>query len=127
MKCRCIGLLWELQAPSDGFLTLVKYHWYTLLYSTAVNNAGIGAFTVVECTPMSLAKELFEVNYFGALRLIQAVLPNMKARQGGHIINNSSTMGVVGTPFSELYCSTKFAIEGLTEALAPTLLHFNIR
>ena len=84
-------------------------------------------FTAVECTPISLAKELFEVNYFGALRLIQAVLPNMKARRRGHIINNSSTMGVVGTPFNELYCSTKFAIEGLTEALAPTLLHFNIR
>lgn len=98
-----------------------------LLFSTAVNNAGIGAFTVVECTPMALAKEMFEANYFGALRLIQAVLPNMKARQRGHIINNGSTMGVVGTPFNELYCSTKFAIEGLTEALAPTLLHFNIR
>lgn len=82
---------------------------------------------MLECTPMALAKELFEVNYFGALRLIQAVLPNMKARQSGHIINHSSTMGVVGTPFNELYCSTKFAIEGLTEALAPTLLHFNIR
>jgi len=98
------------------------------LYSIAVNNAGIGGmFTVVECTPMALAKELFEVNYFGALRLIQAVLPNMKARQSGHIISNSSTMGVVGTPFNELYCSTKFALEGLSEALAPTLLHFNIR
>lgn len=110
------------------FPTLLKYHWHPLLYSTAVNNAGIGgAFTVVECTPMALAKEMFEANYFGTLRLIQAVLPNMKARQRGHIINNGSTMGIVGTPFNELYCSTKFAIEGLTEALAPTLLHFNIR
>ncbi|XP_020611916.1 retinol dehydrogenase 8-like, partial [Orbicella faveolata] len=108
--------------------TQLKYHWLPLLYSIAVNNAGIGGmFTVVECTPMALAKELFEVNYFGALRLIQAVLPNMKARQSGHIISNSSTMGVVGTPFNELYCSTKFALEGLSEALAPTLLHFNIR
>ena len=82
---------------------------------------------MLECTPIALAKELFEVNYFGILRLIQAVLPSMKARESGHIINNSSHLGVVGTPFNELYCSTKFAIEGLTEALAPTLLHFNIR
>ena len=82
---------------------------------------------MLECTPITLAKELFEVNYFGALRLIQAVLPSMKERQSGHIINNSSHLGVVGTPFNELYCSTKFAMEGLTEALAPTLLHFNIR
>ncbi len=76
---------------------------------------------------MALAKELFEVNYFGTLRLIQAVLPSMKAKQKGHIINNSSLLGVYGVPFNELYCSTKFAMEGLTEALAPTLLHFNIR
>ena len=82
---------------------------------------------MVECTPISLAKELFEVNYFRALRLIQAMLPNMKARQRGHIVNNSSTMSVVGTPFNELYCSTKFAIEGLTKALAAALLQFNIR
>ncbi|KAL9950338.1 hypothetical protein ACROYT_G042825 [Oculina patagonica] len=92
------------------------------------NNAGVGGlFTVLECTPIALAKELFEVNYFGTLRLIQAVLPSMKAKQKGHIINNSSLLGVYGVPFNELYCSTKFAMEGLTEALAPTLLHFNIR
>ena len=95
---------------------------------STVNNAGIGGvFTVLECTPMALAKELFEVNYFGTLRLIQAVLPGMKARRSGHIINNSSHLGIVGTPFNELYCSSKFAMEGLTESLAPTLLHFNIR
>ena len=74
-----------------------------------------------------MAKDLFEVNYFGALRLIQAVLPSMKAKQSGHIINNSSHLGIVGAPFNALYCSTKFALEGLTEAIAPTLLHFNIR
>ena len=96
------------------------------LFST-VNNAGIGVWSVLECTPINMAKDLFEVNYFGALRLIQAVLPGMKARHSGHIINNSSHLGIVGTPFNALYCSTKFALEGLTEAIAPTLLHFNIR
>lgn len=74
-----------------------------------------------------MAKEMYEVNFFGALRLIQSVMPSMKARQGGHIINNSSHLGIVGTPFNALYCSTKFALEGLTEAIAPTLLHFNIK
>ena len=82
---------------------------------------------VLECVPVNMAKELFEVNFFGALRLIQAVLPGMKARQSGLIIQNSSHFGLVGNPFNELYCASKFALEGLTEALAPTLLHFNIR
>ena len=83
--------------------------------------------SIVECVPINMAKELFEVNFFGSLRLIQAVLPGMKARQSGLIINNGSHFGIVGAPFNELYCASKFALEGLTEAMAPTLLHFNIR
>ena len=52
--------------------------------------------SAVECTPVNMAKELFEVNFFGALRLIQAVLPGMKVRQSGQIINNSSGTGIIG-------------------------------
>ena len=74
-----------------------------------------------------MAKELFEVNFFGTLRLTQAVLPSMKARKSGCIINNGSHFGIVGTPFSDLYAASKFAVEGLTESLAPALVHFNIR
>lgn len=91
------------------------------------NNAGIGLITALECIPIKMAKELFEVNYFGALRLIQAVIPSMKARQTGLIINNSSHFGIVGVPFVDIYCSSKFAIEGLTESMAPVLRQFNIR
>ena len=81
----------------------------------------------MERDPINMAKELFEVNFFGTLRLIQTVLPGMKAKQSGHIINNSSHAGILGWPFTELYTASKFAMEGLTEAMAPTLLHFNIR
>lgn len=77
--------------------------------------------------PHQSHKELFEVNVFGALRLIQAVLPSMKARESGLIINNSSHHGVVGVPFVEIYSSSKFAVEGLTESMAPLLRQFNIR
>ncbi|XP_068727226.1 retinol dehydrogenase 8-like [Montipora capricornis] len=92
------------------------------------NNAGIGIIGIsLEFVPMEMVKELFEVNYFGALRLIQAVIPSMKARQSGVIINNSSHYGIVGVPFVEIYCSSKFAIEGLTESIAPIMQHFNIR
>ena len=74
-----------------------------------------------------MAKELFEVNFFGALRLIQAVLPGMKARQNGCVINNSSHGGIASMPFIEIYCASKFAMEGLTEGMASLMLHFNIR
>ena len=70
---------------------------------------------------------LEEVNFFGTQRLIQAELPSMKERQNGLIINYSSYTGVVRTPFLDLYCATKLAIEGLTKSIAPSLLHFNFR
>jgi len=76
---------------------------------------------------MELMKKMFEVNYFGTVRLIKAVIPFMKAKESGLIINNSSHAGVAGFPSAETYSSTKFAVEGLTESLAPTLRQFNIR
>ena len=76
---------------------------------------------------MELMKKVFEVNYFGTARLIKAVIPYMKAKESGLIINNSSHTGVVGLPYTEIYTSSKFAVEGLTESLAPTLRQFNIR
>ena len=72
-------------------------------------------------------KKLFEVNYFGTVRLTKAVIPYMKAKESGHIINMSSHGGVVGFPTAEVCCSSKFAVEGLTESLAPSLRQFNIR
>jgi len=76
---------------------------------------------------MNMAQDMFDVNFFGTLRLIKAVLPSMKARRSGHIINNSSVNGVVGVPFSDIYCASKFAVEGLSESLAPLLRQFDIR
>jgi len=74
-----------------------------------------------------MAQDMFNVNFFGTLRLIKAVLPSMKARQSGHIINHSSVGGIVGTPFVDIYCASKFAVEGLSESLAPLLWQFDIR
>jgi len=91
------------------------------------NNAGCGLFSAVECVPISMAQDMFNVNFFGILRLIKAVLPSMKARQSGHIINNSSVGGIVGIPFLDIYSASKFAVEGLSESLAPLLQQLNIR
>lgn len=96
-------------------------------FSFVVNNAGFSAFSIFECVSMELMKRMFEVNYFGTVRLIKAVIPFMKAKESGLIINNSSHAGVAGFPSAETYSSTKFAVEGLTESLAPTLRQFNIR
>ena len=74
-----------------------------------------------------MAQDVFNVNFFGTLLLIKAVLPSMKARQSGHIINNSSVGGIVGIPLLDIYCASKFAVEGLSESLAPLLRQFDIR
>lgn len=76
---------------------------------------------------MDQVKQLFEVNFFGALRLIQAVLPSMKARESGYIVNVSSMAGELGGPFNDIYCASKFALGGLTESLAPVLRQFKIK
>lgn len=92
-----------------------------------INNAGIGCVTVLECMTMEQIKQMFDVNFFGAVRLIQAVLPSMKARQEGHIVNVSSVFGVTGGPFNDMYTAAKFAMGGMTESLAPVLKQFNIK
>jgi len=76
---------------------------------------------------MELMRNVFEVNYFGTVRLTKAVIPFMKSKESGHIVNISSHAGVVGFPGAEIYSSSKFAVEGLTESLAPSLRQFNIR
>ncbi|XP_077999530.1 retinol dehydrogenase 8-like [Glandiceps talaboti] len=91
-----------------------------------VNNAGISIVAIFECIPMATIRNVMETNYFGVVRTIHAVLPTMKKQRSGKIINISSLFGVAGTPFSEIYASAKFAMEGMSECLAPTLRKFNV-
>lgn len=110
---------------TKGGLGSFMFHSVRFLFS--VNNAGVGCVGVLECMPMDQVKQLFEVNFFGALRLIQAVLPGMKARESGYIVNVSSMAGELGGPFNDIYCASKFALGGLTESLAPVLRQFKIK
>jgi retinol dehydrogenase-8 len=91
-----------------------------------VNNAGVGLSAPIECLSVEQAKENFETNFFGVYRMIQAVLPSMKEKKSGQIIQISSMGGIRGVPFNDVYCAAKFAVEGLTESLAPTLRCWNI-
>ena len=92
-----------------------------------VNNAGIGMSGALETQTLDMVRRVFETNFFGVLRLIKAVLPSMKSRKDGHIMCITSMGGIFGTPFNGVYCSSKFAVEGLIESLAPMLKIFNVR
>ncbi|KAF7243818.1 Retinol dehydrogenase 8 [Varanus komodoensis] len=91
-----------------------------------VNNAGVGLVGPVESISIDDMKRIFETNFFGAVRMIKAVLPGMKQRQKGHIVVISSVMGLQGVPFNDVYAASKFAMEGFCESLAVQLLKFNI-
>ncbi|OBG13597.1 short-chain dehydrogenase/reductase [Mycolicibacterium celeriflavum] len=92
-----------------------------------VNNAGHGYLSAVEEGEDEKVRKLFDTNYFGVVDTIKAVLPQMRARQSGHIINISSMTGLVANPPNAYYSSTKFALEALTEALAQEVKPFGIR
>lgn len=82
-----------------------------------LNNAGYGAYGLLEATPMEKIGRQFEVNVLGLLETTKAVLPHFRANKSGTIINISSIGGKVTFPLGTLYHGTKFAVEGLSEAL----------
>jgi len=83
-----------------------------------VNNAGIGYFGAVEESEDEEMRKMFEINFFGLAKMTQEVLPIMRAQRSGHIINISSIGGLVSFPTVGFYNATKFAVDGLSEALA---------
>ncbi|MCV2353295.1 SDR family NAD(P)-dependent oxidoreductase [Paucibacter sp. B2R-40] len=82
-----------------------------------VNNAGIGYFAAIEEGEVAEVRKMFEVNVFGLTAMIQAVLPGMRKRRSGCIVNFASLAGIRGMPALGQYNATKFAVEGLSEAL----------
>ena len=91
-----------------------------------INCAGYGIAGAVEETSIDEARAQFETNFFGTLRVCRAVLPDMRAQGAGLIINIGSLAGLIAIPFQALYSASKFAIEGLTEALRMEVKQFGI-
>jgi short-subunit dehydrogenase len=91
-----------------------------------VNNAGYGSYGAIEDVPTAEATAQFDVNVFGAARLIQLVLPQMRARHSGRIINISSMGGKIYTPLGGWYHATKFALEALSDCLRLEVAQFGI-
>lgn len=84
-----------------------------------VNNAGYGYLATIEEGEEDEVRAMFETNVFGLVNMTKAVLPGMRSRHSGHIVNISSMGGLIGFPGIGYYNATKFAVEGLSEAWSP--------
>jgi NAD(P)-dependent dehydrogenase (short-subunit alcohol dehydrogenase family) len=92
-----------------------------------VNNAGYGFLAAVEEVSDAEARRMFDVQIFGVWNILRAVLPGMRSRGAGHIVNVSSILGLTSFPGWGLYCAGKYALEGLTESLAAEVSGFGIK
>lgn len=92
-----------------------------------VNNAGIGAGGAAEESSVEQARRVFDVNFFGLIRMTKAVLPHMRAQGEGRIINVSSVLGFVPVPFGALYAASKHAVEGYSESVDHEVRQHGVR
>ncbi len=92
-----------------------------------VNTAGIGLFGAFEATPMATTREVFETNTFGVMAVTQAVVPGMRARRAGVVVNVTSSATLAPFPLVAVYTASKMAIEGFTASLALELAEFGVR
>ncbi|MDK2632206.1 oxidoreductase [Pantoea stewartii subsp. indologenes] len=92
-----------------------------------VNNAGYGHEGILEESSLEEMRRQFDVNVFGAVAMIKAVLPEMRQRRCGHIINITSMGGFITLPGISYYCGSKFALEGISETLGKELAPFNVK
>jgi len=92
-----------------------------------VNNAGIGVVGAFEATSMATAREVFETNTFGVIAMMQAVVPQMRERRSGAIVNVTSSATLAAFPFAGVYTASKTAVTGLTGSVAHELAAFRVR
>jgi NAD(P)-dependent dehydrogenase (short-subunit alcohol dehydrogenase family) len=92
-----------------------------------VNNAGVGLTGAAEESSLEQARSIFDVNVFGVIRMTKAVLPSMRQQRSGRIVNISSVMGLIPSPFMALYSASKHAVEGYSQALDHEVRDFGIR
>lgn len=92
-----------------------------------VNNAGIGIVGAFEATPLAHIRKVFATNTFGVMAMCQAVIPQMRERRSGVIVNVTSSVTLASMPLAAAYTASKQAIEGFTGSLAHELAHFDVR
>ncbi|XP_020354970.1 retinol dehydrogenase 8 [Oncorhynchus kisutch] len=91
-----------------------------------ISNAGMGLVGPIECQSMEEMKAVMDTNFFGLVRLLKVILPDMKKRKSGHIVVISSVMGIQGILFNDIYAASKFAVEGFCESMAVQAMRFNL-
>lgn len=114
----------DAQSVGDGLGRILKAEGRI---DVVVNAAGYGLAGSIEDTSIAEAQAQFETNFFGVVRVCRGVLPQMRAQHSGLIINVSSIGGLISIPFQAFYSASKFAVEGLTEALRLEVGSFGIR
>lgn len=92
-----------------------------------VNNAGYSLFGGIEQVSMEDVTKQFDTNLMGVIRMMKAVIPSMRSQRSGTIINLSSIGGVWGQPFNDIYCASKFALEGLCESMSSVYRQFGVK
>jgi NAD(P)-dependent dehydrogenase (short-subunit alcohol dehydrogenase family) len=117
----------DLTAPDGARAAVERAHALHGRLDVIVNNAGFGLLGAVEEADEVEAEQVFQVNFFGPLRVIRAALPLLRARRGGHVVNVSSIAGLAPMAGSGLYAATKFALEGMSESLAQEVAPLGIR
>lgn len=113
----------EAQAQAAASAALARFGAVDVL----LNNAGYGLLGAVEEASAEEVERLYRTNVFGLLNVVRAILPSMRARRSGRILNISSIGGYRGAPGFGVYCSTKFAVEGLSEAMHAELAPLGIQ
>jgi len=116
----------ELTNRNSCFDALAKAKAHFGNIDVVINNAGTGVFGTVEELDEQAARDIIDANLFGTLWITQAALPIMRAQGGGHIVQLSSALGIYSFPTTGIYSASKFAIEGLSEALYQEVKGFGI-
>jgi NAD(P)-dependent dehydrogenase (short-subunit alcohol dehydrogenase family) len=111
------------ESVRDGIAAILKDGPIDVL----VNNAGIERAGSVEELPIAEVRAVMETNYFGVLRCVQAIVPTMRKRKSGCIINVASVAGQISSPPLTSYCASKWAMEALSEGLAGEMKTFGVR
>lgn len=122
-----LGLRLDINDPKQVEAALAQVTDRFQRIDVLVNNAGYGYLAAVEEGEDQDIRDMFETNFFALVALIRKVLPGMRERNSGHIVNISSVGGLLGAASSGYYNATKFALEGLTEALAQEVEPLGIR
>ena len=109
------------------FAAVEQAHRHFGRLDVVLSNAGYGLFGTIEETDEAAARAQFETNFFGSLWIIQAALPLLRAQGGGHVLAVSSLAGVITFPTAGVYVASKWAVEGLCDALAKEVADFGIK